>query len=202
MPRKETLSIEERLERAKEIFTRKQNAKHKEISQLHKTRIYILAKRSCIVFLWIAQLLFIDWLLPYLSEKDIITDGYRVVNSAKSRQSVTDFYITINTNRYKKLELFIESESIEPQTHDSVVVLKSLLLHDVKKINDTNRNETYLVSNSITYLMLPLIIIPAILSILFLFIRNIEVKSFYYFMFILNTFAVIVLLIYYVKQFS
>lgn len=50
MPRKENLSIEERLERAKELFTRKQHEKHKEISHLYKTRIYKLAKKAVLFF--------------------------------------------------------------------------------------------------------------------------------------------------------
>src|SRR6185437_5665964 len=143
MPRKENLSIEERLERAKEIFTRKQHQKHKEISHLYKTRIYKLAKRSCIVFLWIAQLILIDWALPYLKTNDIITSGYRVNYSKSDKHTATDFYVTISTQKYPKLELFLASETIEPQVGDSVVILKSLLLHDAKKVKDINRKETY-----------------------------------------------------------
>jgi hypothetical protein len=199
MPRKENLSIEERLERAREIFTRKQHEKHKEISHLYKTKIYNLAKKSCIVFLWIAQLIFIDWSLPYLKEKDIITNGYRVNYSKSDKHTMTDFYVTIQTQRYPKLELFLSNESIEPQVRDSVIILKSLLLHDPKKVIDINRNETYLVSSSITYLLLPLIIISSVLSLLFLFIKNIEVKPFYYFMFFTNIAAVFVLIFYYLK---
>src|ERR1700749_1818338 len=199
MPRKENLSIEERLERAKELFTRKQHEKHKEISHLYKTTIYKLAKRSCIVFLWIAQVICIDWMLPYLKTTDIITSGYRVNYSKTDKHTMTDFYVTIRTQKYTKLELFLTSETIEPQVRDSVTIFKSLLLHDAKKVYDTNRKETYLVSSSITYLLLPLIIISSILSLLFLFIKNIEVKPFYYFIFITNTTAVFVLVYFYIK---
>ena len=199
MPRKENLSIEERLERAKEIFTRKQHEKHKEISHLYKTRIYKLAKKSCIFFLWMAQLILIDWSLPYLKVKDIITSGYRVNYSKSDKHTATDFYVTIRTQKYSKLELFLASETIEPQVGDSVIILKSLLLHDAKKVNDINRRETYFVSSSITYLLLPLIIISSVLSLLFLFVRNIEVKSFYYFMFITNLIAVTILIFFYLK---
>ena len=199
MPRKENLSIEERLERAKEIFARKQQEKHKEISHLYKTRIYKLAKRSCIVFLWISQFILIDWMLPYIKTKDIITSGYRVNYSKTDKHTATDFYLTISTQKYHRLELFLASETIEPRVGDSIFVLKSLLLHDAKKVTDVNRNETYLVSSSITYLLLPLIIISSVLSLLFLFIRNIEVKAFYYFMFFTNITSVIILIYFYIR---
>lgn len=199
MPRKENLSIEERLERAKEIFARKQQEKHKEISHLYKTRIYKLAKKSCIIFLWISQIILIDWALPYLKTKDIITSGYRVNYSKSDKHTATDFYVTIGTKNHPKLELFLASETIEPRVGDSVSVLKSLLLHDPKKVTDENRNETYLVSSSITYLLLPLIIISSVLSLLFLFIRNIEVKAFYYFMFFTNIAAVIILIYFFIR---
>jgi hypothetical protein len=199
MPRKENLSIEERLERARELFTRKQKEKHKEISHLYKTTIYKLAKKSCIAFLWIAQLIFIDWMLPHLKVPDVITSGYRVNYSKSDKHTATDFYVTISTQKYPKLELFLASETIEPQVKDSVIILKSLLLHDAKKVNDINRHETYLVSSSITYLLLPLIIISSVLSLLFLFIKNIEVKSFYYFMFITNIAAALVLVFFYIR---
>ncbi|HTA63838.1 MAG TPA: hypothetical protein VK835_15350 [Bacteroidia bacterium] len=199
MPRKENLSIEERLERARELFTHKQHEKHKEISHLYKTKIYRLAKKSSIAFLWIAQLIFIDWSLPYLKVADVITSGYRVNYSKSDKHTATDFYVTIGTQKCPKLELFLASETIEPQVGDSIIILKSLLLHDAKKVNDLNRKETYLVSSSITYLLLPLIIISSVLSLLFLFVKNIEVKSFYYFMFITNIAAALVLIFYYLK---
>jgi len=201
MPRKEkeNLSVEERLERAKEIFTRKQQEKNKEILHLYKTKIYKLAKRSCIVFLWISQLILIDWILPYLKVADVITSGYRVNYSKSDKHTMTDFYVTIGTKKYPKLELFLASETIEPQVNDSVIILKSLLLHDAKKVTDVYKNETYMVSSSITYLLLPLIIISSVLSLLFLFIKNIEVKSFYYFMFITNIAAIIILTYFYIR---
>ena len=197
MPRKENLSIEERLERAQELYAKKQQEKRKEISHLYSTRIYKLAKKSCIVFLWISQLILIDWALPYLKVNDVIKDGYRVNFSKINKHTATEFYVTIHTKQYKKLELFLDRENIEPQLYDSVIVYKSLLLHEPKKVLDINRKETYLVSNSTTYLLLPLIIISSILSLLFLFIRNIEVKAFYYFMFISNIVAVFILISYY-----
>jgi hypothetical protein len=200
MPRKENLSIEERLERAQELYKRKQHEKHKEISHLYNTKIYKLAKRSCIVFLWISQLILIDWVLPYLKIVDKISDGYRVNYSKIDKHTGTDFFVTIQTKQYKKLELFLDKESIEPQLNDSVIIYKSLLLHEPKKVEDLNRNETYLISNSTTYLLLPLIIISSILSLLFLFIKNIEVNAFYYFMFFGNIAAMFVLVFYYLMQ--
>ncbi len=197
MPRKENLSIEERLERAQELYAHKQHEKRKEISHLYSTKIYKLAKKSCIVFLWVSQLILIDWALPYLKVPDKIKDGYRVNYSKIDKHTATEFYVTIRTKQHKKLELFLDKESIEPQLNDSIIIYKSLLLHEAKKVRDINRDETYLVSNSTTYLLLPLIIISSILSLLFLFIKNIEVKAFYYFMFFTNVAAVCVLVLYY-----
>jgi hypothetical protein len=48
--------------------------------------------------------------------------------------------------------------------------------------------------------LLPLIIISSILSLLFLFIKNIEVNAFYYFMFFGNIAAMFVLVFYYLMQ--
>ena len=197
MPRKENLSIEERLERAQELYDKKLQAKRKEISNLYNTSIYKLAKKSCIVFLWISQLILIDWMLPYLKTPDVISDGYRVNYSKINKHAATEFFVTIRTKQYKKIELYLEKEDIEPLLNDSVIIYKSLLLHEPKKVLDINRNATYLVSNSITYFFLPLIIISSILCLLFLFIRNIEVKAFYYFMFISNIAAVFTLIFYY-----
>src|SRR5208283_4705066 len=98
----------------------------------------------------------------------------------------------------KKLELMLEEETRIPEINDSIVVSKSLLLHESKKVKDINKGETFLVMSSLTYLMLPVIIIFAGLSLLFLFIKNIEIKVFYYFIFIANIASTFILLSYYI----
>ena len=198
MPRKEKLPLEERLEQAKEFFTRKQEEKFKHIAELEVSKIYKLARRSSIAFLWIAQLVFIDWILPYKEVGDRIKDGYQVKEANSNGYAFKEGYLTITTQKNKKLELLLNKESVIPDINDSIFVLKSMLLHEVKKIKDLNKNETYLISSSLTYVLLPLIILPALLSLLFLFIKNIEVKAFFYFVFIVNSVSVVVLLSYYV----
>jgi hypothetical protein len=199
MPRREKFSIEERQEHARETFLKKQEESRKKVSKLYCTLIYKLAKKSCITFLWIAQFIIIDWLLPYNEIPDKIKDGYQIRESGTSGHSVKETYVNISTRQSKNLTLLLDYESKEPQINDSIIVLKSSLLHEAKKVKDLNKNETYLVSSSLTYILLPVIIIFSILSILFLFIKNIEVKVFFYFMFIANVAIIILLVSYYFR---
>jgi hypothetical protein len=198
MPRKENIPLEERLQKARETFIRKQEEKSKLLSQFRSTKIYKLARKSCIAFVWIAQLILIDWLLPYTQTGDKIKDGYQVKEEKSGNLLFKEGYLNITTQQNKKLELLLDEESQIPEINDSIVVLKSLLLHEVKKVKDINKNETYLISSSLTYLMLPVIVIFFGLSLLFLFIKNIEIKAFYYFMFIANIAATLILLSYYI----
>jgi hypothetical protein len=198
MPRKENTSLEERLEQARETFLRKQNAKNKHLAALTASKIYKLARKSCIVFLWIVQLILIDWLLPYTKTGDKIKDGYQVKEVKEGAHSFKEGSLNITTFQSYKLELVLEEGNFIPGINDSIVVLKSYLLHEIKKVNDVNKNQTYTVSNSITYLLLPVLILFSGLSLLFLFIKNIENKAFYYFVCIANVIATFSLLWYYI----
>lgn len=197
MPRKEKAPLEERLQQARETFIRKQEAKNKRLAQLNATRIYKLARKSCIAFVWIFQLILIDWVLPYTEVTDKIKDGYQVKEDKNGSITFKEGSIYITTQQYKKLELLLDEESRIPEINDSILVLKSLLLHEAKKVKDLNKSQTYLISSSLTYLMLPLLIIFSGLSLLFLFIKNIEIKTFYYFMFIANIASACILIGYY-----
>ena len=196
MPRKENLSLEERLERARQLYAQKQHDKRKNIQKVQGTKIYKLARVSCIVFLWISQLLFIDWALPFLQAKDLITDGYRSY-TPNTKRNIAELHVVIKTNQYKKIEILLEEKSIEPQIHDSIIVYKSFLLHEPKKIYDVQKQETYLISGSVTYLLLPLLILASAMCVLFLFVRDIDSKAMYYFMLLLNTISAIAILIRY-----
>jgi hypothetical protein len=198
MPRKENIPLEERLQKARETFIRKQEEKDKRLSQLTASKIYKLARKSCIFFVWITQLILIDWLLPYTETGDKIKDGYQIKEIKSGSLSFKEGSLNITTQQNKKLELLLDEESHIPEINDSIFVLNSLLLHEAKKVKDVNKNQTYLVSGSLTYIMLPVIIIFFGLSLLFLFIRNIEIKAFYYFMFIANIVATLILLTYYI----
>jgi hypothetical protein len=198
MPRKEELSIEERLERARELFNRKQQEKNKQISILYGSKIYKLAKKSCIVFLWVAQLIFIDWALPYSEIPDKITAGCQAHNERYNRRhSNKEVNLQVSTAQYKKVELLLFSGRLEPEIGDSVLILKSLLLRETKKLDDITNEQIYTVTNSLTYFLLPVIIMFSLLSILFLFIKNIEVKAFFYFIFFGNTACIIGLVSYF-----
>jgi|GEM_PF-2436286 len=198
MPRKEELSIEERLERARELFTKKQQAKQKEITRLYSTKIYKLAKKSCIAFLWIAQLIFIDWALPYKEIPDTITTGCQPHNERYNRRTTTkEINLCINTTQYNRINILLFGGTLEPEINDSVLVLKSSLLHEIKKLQDISNDRVYIVTDTLTYYMLPVTVMCTVLSIMFLFIRNIEVKVFFYFMFFLNTGCIIALISYF-----
>ncbi|HEX7412680.1 MAG TPA: hypothetical protein VF411_01450, partial [Bacteroidia bacterium] len=110
-------------------------------------------------------------------------------------------YLTITTAQHKEFELALNEGSPLPDINDSVLVCKSLLLREAKKITDINKRQTYMVSSSLTYLLFPVLIILSVLSILFLFIKNIELKAFYYFMFLSNIAAILGLLGYYISRF-
>ncbi len=198
MPRKENIPLEERLEQAQETFLRKQEAKNKHLAKLTASKIYKLTSKSCIAFLWIAQLILIDWLLPYTQTGDKIKDGYRVKEVINGKHYLKEASLNITTGQGKKLELLLDEDNPIPEINDSIVVLKSYLLHEIKKVNDVTKNQPYTISNSLTYLLLPLLIIFSGLSLLFLFIKNIEIKAFYYFIFIANITAMLVLISYYI----
>jgi hypothetical protein len=198
MPRRENIPLEERLQQARETFISKQEEKSKLLSQLRSTKIYKLARKSCIAFVWIVQLILIDWLLPYTETGDKIKDGYQIKEVKNGSLSFKEGSLNITTKKNKRLELLLDEEIIIPEINDSIVVLKSLLLHEAKKVKDINKNETYVISGSLTYFMLPVIVIFFGLSLLFLFIKNIEIKAFYYFMFIANIAATVILLSYYI----
>ena len=198
MPRKEELSIEERLERARQLFAQKQQQKHKEITRLYSTTIYKLAKKSCIVFLWLAQLIFIDWVLPYNKVPDTIIAGCQSHYGRYTRRSASkEINLPISTTQFTKIDILLFRDTPEPEIGDSVLVLKSLLLHEIKKLQDLSSNYTYTAINSITYYMLPIIIMCSLLSTMFLFIKNIEVKAFFYFMFSLNSGCIIAVISYF-----
>jgi len=198
MPRKENIPLEERVEQAREAFIRKQDAKNKHLAKLTTSKIYKLARKSCIAFLWIAQLILIDWVLPYTQTGDKIKDGYQVKEVNGNTHSFKEGSLNIITSQSHKLELVLEEDNLIPEINDSIVILKSYLLHEIKKVKDVNKNQTHTVSNSLTYLLLPLLIIFSGLSLLLLFIKNIEIKAFYYFTFIANTATTLVLIGYYI----
>jgi len=198
MPRKEELSIEERLERGKELYTRKQQEKQKEISRLYSTKMYKLAKKSCIAFLWIAQLISIDWILPYKEIPDTIIGGCQLHNERNERgRAGKEINLPIKTTQYSKIEVLLFRGAIEPQISDSVLILKSLLLRETKKLQDLNCSQTYTVTNTLTYYMLPVLIMCTLLSTMFLFIKNIEVKAFFYFIFFINVGSIMALVSYF-----
>jgi hypothetical protein len=172
MPRKEGPPIEERMQRAKELFEFKQRQKQKNLQQLYATRIYKFARKSSIAFIWITQLILIDWALPYNTSYD------KVVSS--------NFNSVIRPNK----ELFIKSANanlfqvefpqgmMRPSSGDTILVYKSLLLHDLKKISVPAVKENYLITTAITYRYLPVLLIGAVLAVMFVFVKNIEVKTF------------------------
>ena len=188
MPRKEDIPLEERLERAKYLHEQNQEKKRKKIAQLHSTEIYKLARKSCIAFLWITQLLIIDWILPYYSSSEKVVTSSILSNATDNRRTAKiETYVWLNTSSDKQLEVIVEPDILLPQGEDSIQVLKSYLLRDLKKVKDLNTQQEYIISNSLIYQILPVIIMFTALSLLFLFIENIEVKAFYYFMLIGNT---------------
>ena len=101
----------------------------------------------------------IDWLLPYTQTGDKIKDGYQVKEVNGGAHSFKEGSLNIITFQSHKLELVLEEDNLIPEINDSIIVLKSYLLHEIKKVNDVNKNQAYTISNSLTYLLLPILII-------------------------------------------
>lgn len=183
MPRKEGLSLEERIQRARELFERKQWEKDKKLQTLYASRLYRWARKSSIVCLWIAQFILIDWALPYRSEPDKISGGFfdssmspdKIVGGI-SNKSITE--INIRTAHGHTFVAEFSEGAREPMVNDSIIIYKSLLLGDFKKIRVPRINESFLIEDAVTFKYLPFLVIFSGLAAAFIFIRNIEVEAF------------------------
>src|SRR5688572_22603938 len=139
MPRKEGPPIEERMQRAKDLTERKALEKSTRLAQLYGSTLYKVARKSCIFFIWLSQLLLIDWLLPYTQEKDKIAGGYFNSNTITtqgiggiSMYKLPELYI--RTEKDYKFKLDFEGHELEPSIGDSIILYKSLLFQDFKKV--------------------------------------------------------------------
>ncbi len=189
MPRKEGPPLEERMQRAKELFEFKQLQKEKTLKELYASRIYKFAKKTCIAFLWISQLILFDWLLPYREESDTISGGYFNANTLNDQGigGITAYKLSklfIKTKKGYKFTVEYPDETREPGIKDTIVIYKSLLLGDLKKMGVPRIKETFLICEAVTYKFLPIIMLFSAIAALFLFIKNIEVKVFAWLAFI------------------
>lgn len=183
MPRKEGPSIEERMQRARELAELKEQEEKDLIRGLYTSSLYRFTRKSCIAFLWIAQLLIIDWALPYLEEKDKIAGGYFNSNTMLTQGigGITDYKLNdlfIRTEKGYGFKVEFPDYTREPSIGDSVVLLKSMIFHDYKKVLVPRIDESFYVSTSATYRFLPFVFIISALAVLFIFVKNIEVKAF------------------------
>lgn len=189
MPRKEGPPLEERMQRAAALFEFKQQQKEKNLNELYSTRIYKFAKKTSIAFLWISQLILLDWLLPYREQSDTITGGYFNSNTINDNGigGITTYKLSkifIKTNKGYRFTVEYPDETREPGIKDTIIIYKSLLLGDFKKINVPRIKESFLICDAVTYKFLPIILLFSAIAALFLFIKNIEVKVFAWLAFI------------------
>ncbi len=184
MPRKENnIPLEERMQRAKELGEVKAQQKKENLAQLYASSLYKIARKSCIAFLWISQLMLIDWALPYHEIKDKISGGYFNSNTMTTVGvgGITDLRLTdlfIKTAKGYQFKVDFSDGSREPSIGDSITIHKSMIFHDFKKMTAPRVNESYYVSSSATYRYLPFMLIISGLAVLFIFVKNIEVKAF------------------------
>lgn len=185
MPRREEgrPSLEERMMRAATLAWIKRKRERQLFNKLYTSRLYRYARRSCVFFLWIAQLLMIDWLLPYIEERDNISGGYFNANTMRTGNpgGITDYRLSelfIRTQKGYRFTLDFTDSDKEPSVGDTVVLLKSFLLHDYKKVTAPRIKESYFVSSSVTYRYLPFLMIISGIALMFIFVRDIEVKAF------------------------
>ena len=182
MPRKEGPPIEERMQRAKELAELKERRFQAHLKGLYASRLYRYARKSSIAFLWISQFILIDWMLPYREEKDRITDGYfKTVSTQQVHETPATFRpaeVFIKTGKGYGFILDYPEDSKEIGLNDSVIIYKSYLINDFKKVCVPRTGESFFIYSAVTYKFLPVIIICALLALLFIFIKNIEVKAF------------------------
>jgi len=174
MPRKEGPPLEERMQRAKELFEFKQRQKEKNLQNLYASRIYKFARKTSIIFLWISQIILIDWALPYREEHDkvlgVITNSNTIAMPNKE--------LFIKTEKGYNFKVELPGSTQRPGLGDSVVIYKSFLFHDFKKIAVPLAKANYLITTALTYRFLAFLLIGIILAVMFIFVKNIEVKFF------------------------
>jgi hypothetical protein len=197
MPRKEGPSIEERMQRAKELFEFKEKRKQKNLQELYASGIYKLARKTSIVFLWISQLILIDWVLPYKEDSDKIT-GVTINTNTISLPNKEIFLKTKNGYNFK---VELPSGIQKPSAGDTIIVYKSFLLHDFKKVNAVATKESFLITSAITYKFIAYLLIGFILAAMFVFVKNIEVEVFAWIVSIYTSFASLFFLFYIIAGF-
>ncbi len=182
MPRKEGPPIEARMQRAKELSELKERRFQAYLKELYASRLYRVTRTCSIAFLWISQLILIDWALPYREEKDVIADGYfKTVSTQQVMETPATFRpaeVFIRTNKNYTFFIDYPEESKRVALNDSIIIYKSFLINDFKKVCVPRTGESFFVYSSVTYKFLPVILICALLALLFIFIKNIEVKAF------------------------
>lgn len=189
MPRKELPPIEERLQRAREMFLKKQSRKTREINRLYSSGIYKTARITAIIFLWIAQFIIIDWMLPYQEAGDKITNGHLNAEDYPYGRLGTQYLdkhsqALVKTKSGLQFTVELPLEDKEPRLNDSVIIYRSCLMREIKKMRIERLDENFLVYEAITYRLIPYIVIFSSLALLFLFVRNIEAKGFAWVIFI------------------
>ncbi len=207
MPRKEGPPLEERMQRAKELFEFKQRQKEKNLQALYASRIYKIARKTSIAFLWISQILLIDWALPYREEYDKISGGYFNSNTLPNKGigGISDYKLTelfIKTAKGYHFKVDFPDNTSEPSLGDSIVIYKSLLFHDFKKIAAPRVKESYLITTAVTYRFLPFLLIITGLAAMFIFVKNIEVKSFAWLVFIFTAVGSVFFIYYLIATFQ
>lgn len=207
MRRREGPSIEERMQRAKELAEIKDREEQALYKKLYASPLYRIARKSCIVFLWVSQLMLIDWALPYLEEKDKITGGYFNANTMLTQGigGITDYKLPelfIKTAKGYKFTLDFPDGTKEPSIGDSIILLKSFLFHDYKRVRVPRIGENYYISSSATYRYLPFVLIVSAVAAMFIFVKNIEVKAFAWVALLLTAGLSIFLVVYMAMSFQ
>lgn len=207
MPRKEGPPIEERMQRAKELAERKALQQKADLEKLYASPLYRVARKSCIAFLWISQIMLFDWALPYLEEKDKISGGYFNSNTMQTRGvgGITDLKLDelfIRTEKGYSFKVDFADNSREPSIGDTIIIHKSLLFHDFKKMSAPRVRDSYYISTSATYRYLPFMLIVSALALMFIFVKNIEVKAFAWISLLCTAIFGIFLIVYMVMSFQ
>lgn len=180
------LSKEERVKRARLLQEKKeQDDRHKK-ALIYSSTIYKLAKISSMVVLGCLVLMLLDWTLPDTECDDVVTNNGKSVTEAQDTlKGKGEQHMTITTVKHKQIVIAIHDGQQALRVNDSIVVSRSVIFREIQQLSNKKNNENYK-ANTITFYLMPAILMLSVFCLLVLFIKNIEVKALFYLMFIVN----------------
>ncbi len=201
------LSKEERFQEAMEIKERERREKEAYLKKLYASTLYRCARLSSIFLLWLSQIVLIDEFLPFSTEKDQVEARYTDRKKYPTELSLQKLFppasteVGIKSSKGYYFPISLDKVSDSFLNDDSITITRSFLLREMKSIHYEKDESSFLIASAITYRCLPFLVLGSLLSLLFLFIKEIESKFFTGTVLGLNTFFVIITIWYAIAKF-